>query len=175
LPDGPITLLDDPALAAIVRRCYTDAEFVDQAGTLGRGYTNLKRIFGSPADVRAVVDALASTVGAAEAVASADTGSAPLAALVAYERSLPAVFVRISPKEDFLSYGGDPETTIPGSSASGSRRERSSTSSTTSFTRVRLLRPRSARCVRRDLPCARLPRYSARRSRPSPAPLTRST
>lgn len=113
MPDGPITLLDDPALAAIVRRCYTDAEFVDQAGTLGRGYTNLKRIFGSPADVRAVVDALASTVGDAEAVASADTGSAPLAALVAYERSLPAVFVRISPKEDFLSYGGDPETNDP--------------------------------------------------------------
>jgi orotate phosphoribosyltransferase len=106
-------LVGDPALTAIVRRCYTDAEFVDPAGMGGRGYTNLKRIYGSPADLRAVVDALASTVGAAGAVASTDTGSAPLAALVAYERSLPAVFVRSAAKESFLSYGGDPGTNDP--------------------------------------------------------------
>src|SRR5439155_13004363 len=81
----------------------------DRAGNVGRGYTNLKRIFGWPKELGAVVDALATTVGSAEAVASTDTGSAPLAALVAYKLNLPAVFVRSESKEYFLSYGGDPD------------------------------------------------------------------
>jgi adenine/guanine phosphoribosyltransferase-like PRPP-binding protein len=80
---------------------------------LGRGYTNLKRIFGWPSDLRLVVDALAETVGDSDAVASGDSGSAPLAALVAYRRSLPAVFVRSVPKKYFLSFGGDVSTNAP--------------------------------------------------------------
>ena len=108
-----IDVVNDPALRAIVRRCYSDIEVYDRAGNPGRGYTNLKRIFGWPADLRAVVDALAETVGSASALASADTGSAPLAALVAYKRNLPAVFLRSHPKSYFLSYGDDPDTNEP--------------------------------------------------------------
>jgi len=98
--------MQDPLLAGIVRRCYSDIELRDRTGNVGRGYTNLKRIFGWPTDLRTVVDALAATVGSAEAVASTDTGSAPLVALVAYRLNLPAVFVRSDSKDYFLSYGG---------------------------------------------------------------------
>ena len=105
---------DDPAIAAIVRRCYSDVELRDREGHVGRGYTNLKRIFGWPNDLETVVNALVATVGAsAEAVASTDTGSAPLAALVAYRLRLPAVFVRSDSKDYFLSYGGDPDANDP--------------------------------------------------------------
>ena len=51
-----------------------------------------------------------STVGAAGAISSADSGSAPLAAVVAYQLRLPAVFIRETPKKHLLSYGGDPAT-----------------------------------------------------------------
>jgi orotate phosphoribosyltransferase len=95
---GRITVLHDQAVEAIVRRCYSDVEVPGRDGQLGRGFTNLKRIFGWPADLRLVVDALAATVANARAVASADSGSAPLAALVACATSLPAVFVRTEPK-----------------------------------------------------------------------------
>ena len=108
-----ISVLQDPLLAAIVRRCYSDVELRDRAGNVGRGYTNLKRIFGWPAELGTVVDALAATIGSAEAVASTDTGSAPLAALVAYKLNLPAVFVRSDSKDYFLSYGGDPKGNDP--------------------------------------------------------------
>jgi orotate phosphoribosyltransferase len=56
--------------------------------------TNLKRLFARPRELRLVIEALAATVGDVEAVASSDTGSSPLTAVVAYELSLPAVFVR---------------------------------------------------------------------------------
>jgi adenine/guanine phosphoribosyltransferase-like PRPP-binding protein len=108
-----ISVLQDPLLGAIVRRCYSDVELPDRAGQVGRGYTNLKRIFGWPAELGTIVDALAATVGSAEAVASTDTGSAPLAALVAYKLNLPAVFVRSDSKDYFLSYGGDPDANDP--------------------------------------------------------------
>lgn len=108
-----IRAIEDPLLAEIVRRCYSDVELRDRTGKVGRGYTNLKRLFGWPTELRTVVDALAATVGSADAVASTDTGSAPLVALVAYTLSLPAVFVRSDSKDYFLSYGGDPETNEP--------------------------------------------------------------
>ena len=107
---GTIVVREDPALESIVRRCYCDVEVTDRRGVVGRGYTNLKRIYGSPSEITAVISALASTVGGARAVASSDAGSAPLAALVAYERSLPAVFVRSLPKTYGLSYGAETET-----------------------------------------------------------------
>jgi adenine/guanine phosphoribosyltransferase-like PRPP-binding protein len=106
-------LVRDQALTSIVRRCYSNVEVRDRDGHIGRGFTNLKRIFGWPADLRIVVDALATTVGGAGAVASTDTGSAPLAALVAFRVSLPVVLVRSHPKHYFLSYGDDPATNDP--------------------------------------------------------------
>jgi adenine/guanine phosphoribosyltransferase-like PRPP-binding protein len=99
-----------PRVTEIVRGCYSAVEVLGRDGYPGIGITNLKRIFGRPAELRAVVDAITATIGDARAIASADTGSAPLAALVAYELGLPAVFVRDAPKRHFLSYGGDPET-----------------------------------------------------------------
>ena len=106
-----VTNLRDATVTEIVRRCYSDVEVRDRAGTVGRGFTNLKRIFGWPGELRTAVAALAATVERADAVASADEGSAPLAALVAYELRLPAVFVRRDEKNYFLSYGADPATT----------------------------------------------------------------
>ncbi|MEX2644925.1 MAG: phosphoribosyltransferase family protein [Gaiellaceae bacterium] len=110
---GRITVLHDRAVEGIVRRCYSDVEVRGRDGQPGRGFTNLKRIFGWPAELRVVIDALAATVGDARAVASADSGSAPLVALIAYKLGLPGVFVRTDPKSYFLSYGGDPATTHP--------------------------------------------------------------
>ena len=110
---APVSVMQDPSIAAIVRRCYSDVELRDRAGNVGRGYTNLKRIFGWPAELETVVNALAATVGSAKAVASTDTGSAPLAALVAYKLNLAAVFVRSDSKDYFLSYGGDPHANDP--------------------------------------------------------------
>jgi len=49
----------------------------------------------------------------ADAIAFVDAGSAPLAAVVAYHCSLPAVFLRAAPKRYLLSYGGDPATNHP--------------------------------------------------------------
>jgi adenine/guanine phosphoribosyltransferase-like PRPP-binding protein len=112
--DAPrIEVMNDPVVRRIVRRCYSDVEVRDRSGNIGRGFTNLKRIFGWPDHLRTAVDALAGTVGAAEAIASTDSGSAPLAALVAHKLKLPAVFIRGHPKNYFLSYGGDPETNEP--------------------------------------------------------------
>jgi orotate phosphoribosyltransferase len=104
---------NDKRVAELVRGCFSDVEVVDPQGNLGRGFTNLKRIFGSPDAVRVAVDALAGTVRDAGAVASADWGSAPLAALVGYRLALPTIFVRSEPKPYFLSYGGDPSQNHP--------------------------------------------------------------
>ena len=109
----PLALRDSPRVTGILRRCYSHVEVADRDRNRGIGVTNLKRLFGRPDDLRVVVEALASTVGRADALASADTGGAPLAAVVAYQLGLPAVFVRETPKEHFLSYGGDPATNHP--------------------------------------------------------------
>ena len=105
--------MNDPVVRGIVARCYSDVDVSNRTGTVTRGVTNLKRIFGWPDQLQAVVNALAATAGNAQAIASADSGSAPLAALVARELTLPAVFIRNAPKDYFLSYGGDPDTNEP--------------------------------------------------------------
>jgi len=97
----------------ILRRCYSHVEVAGRDGSRGVGVTNLKRVWGRPHDLRILVIALGRTVGDVNAVASADTGSAPLAAVVAYELGLPSVFVRDLPKNHLLSYGGDPATNDP--------------------------------------------------------------
>jgi adenine/guanine phosphoribosyltransferase-like PRPP-binding protein len=102
-----------PRLTEILRRCYSHVEVSDRARNRAMGVTNLKRIFGRPDELRVLVDALAATVGDVGAIASADTGSAPLAAVVAYRLELPSVFIREVPKEYFLTYGGDPATNHP--------------------------------------------------------------
>jgi orotate phosphoribosyltransferase len=76
----------------ILRSCYSHVEVAGRSGARGVGVTNLKRLFGRPRELRLVVEALAATVGDVQAVASADTGSSPLAAVVGYELALPAVF-----------------------------------------------------------------------------------
>ena len=103
----------------ILRGCYSHVEVAGRDGSRGVGVTNLKRVFGRPSELRVLVEALAATVGEVDAIASVDTGSAPLAAVVAYQLGLPAVFVRDAPKTHLLSYGGDPrlagERLAPGS------------------------------------------------------------
>src|SRR4051812_50170960 len=83
-----------PNVTDILRSCYSHVEVAGRSGARGVGVTNLKRLFGRPRELRLVVEALAATVGDVEAVASSDTGSSPLTAVVAFELSLPAVFVR---------------------------------------------------------------------------------
>jgi adenine/guanine phosphoribosyltransferase-like PRPP-binding protein len=108
-----IILQRSPAVTDILRRCYSHVEALDRQGNPGLGVTNLKRVFGRPSELRVLVEAIAATVHQADAIASVDTGSAPLAAVVAYHLWLPAVFVRATPKRHFLSYGGDPATNHP--------------------------------------------------------------
>ena len=108
-----LVLRDSPRVTAILRKCYSHVEVADRDRNRGIGVTNLKRLFGRPVDLKLVVEALAATVGRADALASADTGAAPLAAVVAYELGLPAVFIRETAKEHFVSYGGDPATNHP--------------------------------------------------------------
>ena len=100
-------------MTEILRACYSHVEVAGRSGARGVGVTNLKRIFGRPQDLRVVVEALAATVAQTDAIASSDTGSSPLAAVVAFELGLPAVFVRDAPKDHHLSYGGDPATNHP--------------------------------------------------------------
>ena len=97
----------------ILRRCYSHVEALNRQGNPGIGVTNLKRVFGRPSELRVLVETLAATVQQADAIASVDAGSAPLAAVVAYHRSMPAVFRRATPKRHLLSYGGDPATNHP--------------------------------------------------------------
>jgi adenine/guanine phosphoribosyltransferase-like PRPP-binding protein len=97
----------------ILRRCYSHVEALNRQGNPGIGVTNLKRVFGRPSELRVLVETLAATVQQADAIAAVDAGSAPFAAVVAYHRSLPAVFLRTTPKRHFLSYGGDPATNHP--------------------------------------------------------------
>jgi adenine/guanine phosphoribosyltransferase-like PRPP-binding protein len=97
----------------ILRGCYSHVEVAGRDGSRGVGVTNLKRVFGRPSELRVLVEALGATIGEVDAVASADTGSAPLAAVVAYQLGLAAVFVRDAPKAHLPSYGGDPATNDP--------------------------------------------------------------
>jgi adenine/guanine phosphoribosyltransferase-like PRPP-binding protein len=120
-----ISVRSSAPVTEILRGCYSHVEVADRHGNRGVGVTNLKRVFGRPGELRLLVEALAATVDEADAIASVDAGSAPLAALVAYHLSLPAVFVRGTPKEYFLSYGGDPATN--NSRLSGERLEPGST------------------------------------------------
>jgi hypothetical protein len=108
-----IILQPSPAVIGILRRCYSHVEALDRHGNPGLGVTNVKRVFGRPSELRVLVEATAATVQHADAIASVDPGSAPLAAVVAYHLRLPAVFVRTTPKRHFLSYGGDPSDQPP--------------------------------------------------------------
>ena len=149
----------------ILRSCYSHVEVAGRSGARGVGVTNLKRLFGRPRELRLVVEALAATVGDVEAVASSDTGSSPLTAVVAFELSLPAVFVRDAPKEHLLSYGGDPETNHPRLSGERLRPGTKIHVIDDSCTRGRAWRRRRGCCARRGSTCA-APRACSSRRRP---------
>lgn len=109
--DLPLRLkvVNPPAIADIVMRCASDEfELRDREGRTGRGFTNLKRILGRPADFAFVVDQLAHTVPAGHAVAACDEGAWALTGAIALKLGTPAVLVRRVPKTYFVSYGDDP-------------------------------------------------------------------
>ena len=90
-------------------RCASDSfEIRDRDGRTGRGFTNLKRVLGRPADFALVVDQLARTIPAGHAVAACDEGAWALVGAIAVKLGVPAVLVRRSPKTYFVSYGDDP-------------------------------------------------------------------
>jgi adenine/guanine phosphoribosyltransferase-like PRPP-binding protein len=80
----------------------------DREGRTGRGFTNLERILGRPADFAFVADQLARTVPAGHAIAACDEGAWALTGAIALKLGTPAVLVRRVPKTYFVSYGDDP-------------------------------------------------------------------
>ena len=122
-----LVLRDSPRVTGILRKCYSHVEVSDRDRNRGVGVTNLKRLFGRPDDLRVVVEALGATVGRADALASADTGGAPLAAVVAYQLGLPAVFVREVPRSTSSRTAEIRPPTTRGSRASGCGRAARST------------------------------------------------
>jgi adenine/guanine phosphoribosyltransferase-like PRPP-binding protein len=104
-----LEVVNPPAIADIVLRCASDDfEVRDREGRAGRGFTNLKRILGRPADFAFVVGQLARTVPAGHAVAACDEGAWALVGAIALKLGAPAVLVRRVPKTYFVSYGDDP-------------------------------------------------------------------
>jgi adenine/guanine phosphoribosyltransferase-like PRPP-binding protein len=104
-----LRVLNPPAMAGVVLRCAADDfELRDREGRTGRGFTNLKRILGRPADFAFVVGHLARTVPADHAVAACDEGAWALVGAIALNLGVPAVLVRRVPKTYFVSYGDDP-------------------------------------------------------------------
>jgi adenine/guanine phosphoribosyltransferase-like PRPP-binding protein len=104
-----LRVVNPPAMAGIVMRCVSDDfELRDREGRTGRGFTNLKRMLGRPADFAFVVGQLARTVPAGHAVAACDEGAWALVGAIALHLGVPAVLVRRVPKTYFVSYGDDP-------------------------------------------------------------------
>jgi adenine/guanine phosphoribosyltransferase-like PRPP-binding protein len=104
-----LRVVNPPMIADIVMRCVSDDfEIRDREGRTGRGFTNLKRVLGRPADFAFVVDQLARTVPAGHAVAACDEGGWALAGALALSLGVPAVLVRRVRKTYFVSYGDDP-------------------------------------------------------------------
>lgn len=103
-----VVIVDAPGVAEIVVRCASDAEVADRSGRVGRGFTNLKRILGTPRDFDVIVEELAKTVLPGHALAGADEGSWALVGALALRLEVPVVLVRRTPKRYFVSYGDDP-------------------------------------------------------------------
>lgn len=104
-----LRIVDLPTILDIIMRCASDEfEIRDREGRTGRGFTNLKRLLGRPADFAFVVDELAQTIPAGHAVAACDEGAWALGGAVALKLGVPAVLVRRTPKTYFVSYGDDP-------------------------------------------------------------------
>jgi adenine/guanine phosphoribosyltransferase-like PRPP-binding protein len=104
-----LRVIDPPPISDIVMRCASDEfEIRDREGRTGRGFTNLKRFLGRPADFAFVVDQLARTIPAGHAVAACDEGAWALGGAIALKLGVPAVLVRRAPKTYFVSYGDDP-------------------------------------------------------------------
>jgi adenine/guanine phosphoribosyltransferase-like PRPP-binding protein len=104
-----LRVVNPPAIADVVMRCVSDDfEVRDREGRTGRGFTNLKRILGRPADFAFVVGQLAQTVPAGHAVAACDEGAWALVGAMALDLGVPAVLVRRVPKTYFVSYGDNP-------------------------------------------------------------------
>ena len=103
-----VEIVAAPGVVDIIDRCVSDNEVPDRSGWIARGFTNLKRILGSPDDFGVVVEELSKTVPVGHALAGADEGSWALVGALAFKLRIPAVLVRRAPKTYFVSYGDDP-------------------------------------------------------------------
>lgn len=108
-----VSIGTDTTVHGLLASYHSAVEVVNRTGTPGVGVTNLKRMFGQPAELRVLVEALCASLPDAEALAAADSGAAPLTAALAFHMGLPAVYVRSTAKMHFLSYGGETEHNHP--------------------------------------------------------------
>lgn len=108
-----VVVVDPPELAAAIEACWSTALVRNRDGGQGRGFLNLKRLLGRPAEFRRVVEELARTVPPGVAVAAADKGAWALVGALVLELDAPGVLVRPDPKEHFVAYGGDPALADP--------------------------------------------------------------
>jgi adenine/guanine phosphoribosyltransferase-like PRPP-binding protein len=108
-----VVVTHPPHVAEAVESCWSAALVRDRDGKDGRGFLNLKRLLGRPAQFRHVIEALAKTVPVGRAVAAADKGAWPLVGALVLELGVPGVLVRPDPKEHFVAYGGDPAAGDP--------------------------------------------------------------
>lgn len=104
-----LKIVNAQGIADVVMRCVSDGfELRDREGNTGRGFTNLKRILGRPADFALVAGELARTIPTGHAVAAGDEGAWALVGAIALRLGVPAVLVRRVPKTYFVSYGDNP-------------------------------------------------------------------
>jgi len=103
-----VVIVAAPGVPDIIARCVSENEVPDSTGWIARGFTNMKRILGSPPDFEVVVEELAKTVPAGHALAGADEGAWALAGALALRLGIQAILVRRTPKTYFVSYGDDP-------------------------------------------------------------------
>jgi hypothetical protein len=70
-----VTIGTDVMVHRLLASYHSAVEVVDRSGKPGVGVTNLKRMFGHPAELRALVAALGASLPDADALAAADSES----------------------------------------------------------------------------------------------------
>jgi adenine/guanine phosphoribosyltransferase-like PRPP-binding protein len=88
----------------IARSCYCAENIIKPSGVSRFGFFNFKRIYGTPTVFRQLIDILAPLI-VGDALCAADTGVAPLVGAISLATQTPAIYIRSTPKNYYLSYG----------------------------------------------------------------------